>query len=163
MIKDFSGSAAMKDTMSFAAVQLIKLVEKREQSEGAFRKMVLNLTTQAPQPITPRNLKKIKFLELDPLEFARQLTIMEANVYNKIRPVECLAKAWTSEDPEVAAKAVNIKKMIETSNLYANWINELVLSEKELKKRVLVIRHLVMIAEVSEQNFGGNIQCETLS
>ncbi|KAG0330347.1 hypothetical protein BG000_011729, partial [Podila horticola] len=130
MIKDFSGSAAMKDTMSFAAVQLIKLVEKREQSEGAFRKMVLNLTTQAPQPITPR-----------------QLTIMEANVYNKIRPVECLAKAWTSEDPEVAAKAVNIKKMIETSNLYANWINELVLSEKELKKRVLVIRHLVMIAE----------------
>ncbi|KAG0341389.1 hypothetical protein BG004_006046 [Podila humilis] len=151
MIKEFSGSAAMKDTMSFAAVQLIKLVEKREQSEGAFRKMVLNLTTQAPQPITPRNLKKIKFLELDPLELARQLTIMEANVYNKIRPVECLAKAWTSEDPEVAAKAVNIKKMIETSNLYANWINELVLSEKELKKRVLVIRHLVMIAEKLSQ------------
>ncbi|KAF9397234.1 hypothetical protein BGX21_009078 [Mortierella sp. AD011] len=151
MIKDFSGSAAMKDTMSFAAVQLIKLVEKREQSEGAFRKMVLNLTTQAPQPITPRNLKKIKFLEIDPLEFSRQLTIMEATVYNKIRPVECLAKAWMSEDPEMAAKAVNIKKMIETSNLYANWINELVLSEKELKKRVLVIRHLVMIAEKLKQ------------
>ncbi|KAG0042697.1 hypothetical protein BGZ83_000175 [Gryganskiella cystojenkinii] len=147
MIKEFSGSAAMKDTMSFAAVQLIKLVEKREQSEGAFRKMVLNLTTQAPQPITPRNLKKIKFLELDPLEFARQLTVMEANVYNKIRPVECLAKAWMSDDPEMAAKAVNIKKMIETSNLCSNWINELVLSEKELKKRVVVIRQLVLIAE----------------
>ncbi|KAF9116944.1 hypothetical protein BGX27_008092 [Mortierella sp. AM989] len=151
MIKEFSGSTAMKDTMSFAAVQLIKLVEKREQSEGAFRKMVLNLTTQAPQPITPRNLKKIKFLELDPLEFARQLTIMEATVYNRIRPVECLAKAWMSEDAEMAAKAVNIKKMIETSNLYANWINELVLSEKEIKKRVLVIRHLVLIAEKLRQ------------
>ncbi|KAI7828926.1 ras guanine nucleotide exchange factor domain-containing protein [Gamsiella multidivaricata] len=151
MIKDFSGSTAMKDTMSFAAVQLIKLVEKREQSDGAFRKMVLNLTTQAPQPITPRNLKKIKFLEIDPLEFARQLTIMEAAVYNKIRPVECLAKAWTSDDPEVAAKAVNIKKMIETSNLLSNWINELVLSEKEIRKRVLVIRHLVLIAEKLRQ------------
>ncbi|KAF9941850.1 hypothetical protein BGZ65_000936 [Modicella reniformis] len=147
MIKEFSGSTAMRDTMSFAAVQLIKLVEKREQSESAFRKMVLNFSTQAPPPIVPRNLKKIKFLELDPLEFARQLTIMEASVYNKIRPVECLAKAWTSEDPDIAAKAVNIKKMIETSNLYANWINELVLSEKEIKKRVLVIRHLVLIAE----------------
>ncbi|KAF9434632.1 hypothetical protein BGZ76_007689 [Entomortierella beljakovae] len=147
MIKEFSGSTAMKDTMSFAAVQLIKLVEKRELSEGAFRKMVLNLTTQAPQPITPRNLKKIKFLEIDPLEFSRQLTIMEATVYNKIRPVECLAKAWMSDDTDMAAKAVNIKKMIETSNLYANWINELVLSEKEIKKRVLVIRHLVLIAE----------------
>ncbi|KAG0265258.1 hypothetical protein BG011_005129 [Mortierella polycephala] len=147
----FDSENSLKETMSFAAVQLIKLVEKREQSDVLFRKMVLNLTTQAPQPITPRNLKKIKFLELDPLEFARQLTIMEATVYNKIRPVECLAKAWMSEDPEQAAKAVNIKKMIETSNLYANWINELVLSEKEVKKRVLVIRHLVLIAEKLRQ------------
>ncbi|KAG0097364.1 hypothetical protein BGZ93_002896 [Podila epicladia] len=151
MIKEFSGSKAMKDTMSFAAVQLIKLVEKREQSDGAFRVMVLNLSTQAPQPITPRNLKKIKFLELDPLEFARQLTIMEATAYNKIRPVECLNKAWMHEDPKISAKAVNIKKMIEASNLYANWIDELVLSEKELKKRVLVIRHLVLIAEKLRQ------------
>ncbi|KAF9577690.1 hypothetical protein BGW38_006936, partial [Lunasporangiospora selenospora] len=87
MIKDFSGSTAMRDTMSFAAVQLIKLVEKREQSDGLLKKMILNLSTQAPTPITPRNLKKIKFLELDPLEFARQLTIMEATVYNKIRRV----------------------------------------------------------------------------
>ncbi|KAF9143936.1 hypothetical protein BGX30_014325 [Mortierella sp. GBA39] len=147
MIKDFAESPAMMETMRFAALQLAKTVEKRQASDSSFRKLVLNLTTQAPQPITPRNLKKIKFLELDPLEFARQLTIMEASVYNKIRPVECLNKAWSSEDPELAAKAVNIKKMIETSNLYANWINELVLSEKELKKRVLVIRHLVAIAE----------------
>ncbi|KAF9093416.1 hypothetical protein BGX23_003341 [Mortierella sp. AD031] len=147
MIKDFSESPAMMDTMRFAALQLAKAVEKRQASDSSFRRLVLNLTTQAPQPITPRNLKKIKFLELDPLEFARQLTIMEATVYNRIRPVECLNKCWTSEDPELAAKAVNIKKMIETSNLYANWINELVLSEKELKKRVLVIRHLVAIAE----------------
>ncbi|OAQ28160.1 ras GEF [Linnemannia elongata AG-77] len=147
MIKVFSESPAMMETMRFAALQLAKTVEKRQASDSSFRKLVLNLTTQAPQPITPRNLKRIKFLELDPLEFARQLTIMEAAVYNKIRPVECLNKAWSSEDPVLAAKAVNIKKMIETSNLYANWINELVLSEKELKKRVLVIRHLVTIAE----------------
>jgi hypothetical protein len=146
-IKEFS--SLMRHSMSFAAVQIIKLVEKREASDGSLRKMVLNLTTQAPQPITPRNLKKIKFLELDPLEFARQLTIMEANAYNKIKPVECLAKAWTSEDPEIAAKAVNIKRMIETANLYANWINELVLNEKDTKKRALIVRQLVAVAEVS--------------
>ncbi|KAF9104726.1 hypothetical protein BGX29_001408 [Mortierella sp. GBA35] len=144
-IKEFS--SLMRHSMSFAAVQIIKLVEKREASDGSLRRMVLHLTTQAPQPITPRNLKKIKFLELDPLEFARQLTIMEANTFNKIKPVECLAKAWTSEDPEIAAKAVNIKKMIETANLYANWINEIVLQERDVKKRSLIIRHLIAVAE----------------
>ncbi|KAG0205022.1 hypothetical protein BGX28_003228 [Mortierella sp. GBA30] len=150
-IKEFSDSSLMRETMSFAAVQLIKLVERRESSDGAFRKMVLNLTTQAPQPITPRNLKRIKFMDLDPLELARQLTIMEAGYYNKIKPIECLAKAWTSEDPELAAKAVNIKKMIETSNLYANWIDEIVLSEKDIKKRAAIIKHLVAVAEKLRQ------------
>jgi hypothetical protein len=148
-IKEFSESGLMKDTLSFAAVQLIKLVEKREVSDGSLRKMVLNLTTQAPQPITPRNLKRIKFLELDPLEFARQLTIMEANYFNKIKPIECLAKAWMSDDPEIAAKAVNIKKMIETSNLFSNWIDEIVLGEKDAKKRAAILRHLITVAEVS--------------
>ncbi|KAI1315598.1 hypothetical protein EDD11_000608 [Mortierella claussenii] len=150
-IKEFSESSLMRDTMSFPAVQLIKLVEKREASDGAFRKMVLNLTTQAPQPITPRNLKRIKFMDLEPLELARQLTIMEAGFYNKIKPIECLAKAWTSSDPEVAAKAVNIKKIIEISNMFANWINEIVLSEKETKKRAAVIKHIVSLAEKLRQ------------
>ncbi|KAK5809783.1 ras guanine nucleotide exchange factor domain-containing protein [Linnemannia elongata] len=150
-IKEFSESGLMKDTLSFAAVQLIKLVEKREVSDGSLRKMVLNLTTQAPQPITPRNLKRIKFLELDPLEFARQLTIMEANYFNKIKPIECLAKAWMSDDPEIASKAANIKKMIETSNLFSNWIDEIVLSEKDPKKRAAILRHLITVAEKLRQ------------
>ncbi|KFH71109.1 hypothetical protein MVEG_03955 [Podila verticillata NRRL 6337] len=150
-IKEFLETGNMRESMSFAAVQLIRLVEKRETSDKSLRKMILNLTTQAPQPITPRNLKRIRFMDLDPLEFARQLTILEANMYNKIKPVECLAKAWTSEDPEVAAKAVNIKKIIETSNLYANWINEIVLTEKEVKKRALILRYLVTVAEKLRQ------------
>ncbi|KAI8594807.1 hypothetical protein EDD21DRAFT_68298, partial [Dissophora ornata] len=146
-IKEFSESSLMRETMSFPALQLIKLVEKREVSDASFRKMVLNMSTQAPQPITPRNLKRIKFLDLDPLELARQLTIMDAGYYNKIKPIECLAKGWMSEDPEVAAKAGNIKKMIETSNQYSNWVDELVLSEKETKKRAAIIKHLIMLAE----------------
>ncbi|KAF9929050.1 hypothetical protein FBU30_001893 [Linnemannia zychae] len=150
-IKEFSESGLMKDTLSFAAVQLIKLVEKREMSDGSLRKMVLNLSTQAPQPITPRNLKRIKFMDLDPLELARQLTIMEANYFNKIKPTECLAKAWMSDNPEIAAKAANIKKMIETSNLFSNWIDEIVLSEKDPKKRAAILRQLITLAEKLRQ------------
>ncbi|KAF9435094.1 hypothetical protein BGZ76_006906 [Entomortierella beljakovae] len=146
-IKEFSESSIMRDAMSFAAVQLIKLVERRETSDGSFRKLILNMSTQAPTPITPRNLKRIKFMDIDPLELARQLTVMEAANYNKIKPIECLAKAWTSDDPELVGKASNIKKIIETSNLYSNWINEVVLSEKETKKRASVIKHLVVLAE----------------
>ncbi|KAF9330033.1 hypothetical protein BG006_006966 [Podila minutissima] len=150
-IKEFCEANLMHETISFTAVQLMKLVEKRETSDGSFRRMVLNLSTQAPQPITPRNLKRIRFMDLDPLELARQLTILETNIYNQVRPVECLGKAWTSSDPVVAAKAVNIKKIIETSNSYANWINEIVLSEPDIKKRAAILKHLVAVAEKLRQ------------
>ncbi|KAF9577223.1 hypothetical protein BGW38_007714, partial [Lunasporangiospora selenospora] len=146
-IKEFAESGLMRELISFPAVQLIKLVEKRETSDSSFKRMVLNMSTQAPPPILPRSLKRFRFMDLDPFEIARQLTIMEANYYNRIKPIECLAKAWTSEDPVIAAKAVNIKRMIETSNLYANWIDELVLSEKEPKKRAAVVKHLIAVAE----------------
>jgi len=67
-----------------------------------------------PAPILPKNIKKLRFLDIDPLEIARQLTLIESKLYNKIKPVECLGKAWSqSEGDDVA---VNIKAMIVNSN-----------------------------------------------
>jgi hypothetical protein len=50
-------------------------------------------------------------MDLDPLELARQLTIMESKLYFQIRPMECLqrAKEQTGEDD-------HIKTIINTSN-----------------------------------------------
>jgi son of sevenless-like protein len=47
-----------------------------------------------PAPLLPRNFKKIKFLDVDPLEIARQFTIMDSRLFAKITVEECLAKAW---------------------------------------------------------------------
>ena len=67
-----------------------------------------------PPPIFPKNLKKLKLLEIDPLEMARQLTIMEADLYKKIRPIECLTR---SRESARAGKANdNITNIIRLSN-----------------------------------------------
>lgn len=47
-----------------------------------------------PAPIVPRSGRKLKFLDIDPLELARQLTIIESRLFTSIGPVECLTKAW---------------------------------------------------------------------
>ena len=73
-----------------------------------------------PAPILPKNIKKLKFLDIDPLEIARQLTILESKLYNKIQPVECLGKAWGQNDSE----AVNIKAMITNSNKVNRIFNQ---------------------------------------
>lgn len=52
--------------------------------------------------------------DVNPLELARQMTLMESQLYNRIRPVDCLNKAWSqTARPEAGA---NIKAMILTSN-----------------------------------------------
>ncbi|ORY03599.1 ras GEF [Basidiobolus meristosporus CBS 931.73] len=143
VLKNFAQDK-MQEVMQFASNQLIKLIEKRMSSEGNFRKMVLNMSREAPLPILPRNMKKLKLLEIDPIEIARQFTIMDSTMYNKIRPVECLSKAWSQKDASIA---VNIKAMIEVSNQVTNWVAETILSEKEVRKRVALIKHFISIGE----------------
>ncbi|KAG5440467.1 hypothetical protein PCK2_000495, partial [Pneumocystis canis] len=63
---------------SIPTESLIRVINKRIKNEDEihFRKLILNIN-------------------LDPLEIARQLTIIESKIYNKIKPAECLNKAWS--------------------------------------------------------------------
>ncbi|CAG8502671.1 1002_t:CDS:10, partial [Dentiscutata heterogama] len=146
-IREFA-QTTMHEHMAFAAVSLIKVIDKR---------MIPNNTMLPPPSIKPKNLKKIKFLDLDPLEIARQLTIIEAKLYNKIRPVECLNKAWSKEtkDGEDGGDgeeiAVNIKAMIVNSNQITGWVAESILNQKEIKKRCALIKHFVAVADKCRQ------------
>ncbi len=65
-----------------------------------------------PVPIIPKPSKKLKLLEFDPLEVARQLTMIECQLYMKIRPSECLTRSreQRSENHD------NIAAIIETTN-----------------------------------------------
>ncbi|KAL1916088.1 uncharacterized protein VTP21DRAFT_6092 [Calcarisporiella thermophila] len=139
--------ATMHEYMALPAAQLVKLIDKRMQStDGAgFRKMISTQNVPPPPPILPKNLRKFKLLELDPLEVARQLTLMDSRLYNKIRPVECLDKAWSNgESGDVAP---NVRALIEQSNQITGWVAECILMQVEIKKRAAYIKHFVSIAE----------------
>jgi son of sevenless len=50
-----------------------------------------------PVPIQPKTSKQLKLLDIDPLELARQLTIMESRLYQSIKPMECLQRSRESK------------------------------------------------------------------
>lgn len=131
---------------------LMAVIEQRLKGDSMAKRLVLTIANSAPSSITPKNLKKLKFLDIDALEFARQLTIIESRLYGKIKPTECLNKTWqkkvTSEEPDPAP---NVKALILHSNQLTNWVAELILSQSDVKKRVIVIKHFVAIADVSLQ------------
>ncbi|BDD55230.1 hypothetical protein MAP00_000774 [Monascus purpureus] len=129
--------------------QLLTVIEQRLRGQdNTSKRLVPTPNATAPPPIIPKNMKKLKFLDIDPLEFARQLTIIESRLYSKIRPVECLNKTWQKKiptgDPEPAA---NVKSLILHSNQLTNWVAEMILTQSDVKKRVVVIKHFVNVAD----------------
>lgn len=65
-----------------------------------------------PASIIPKSKEKLKMSDIDPLEMARQLTLMENRLYTKIRPIECLQR---SRDVK-SDTADNISSVIQFSN-----------------------------------------------
>lgn len=75
-------------------------------------KMVTAPQGVPPPPLVPKSNKKLKLLDIEPLELARQLTIMESQLYQRIRPMECLQRAREQRTENID----NITVVIQTSN-----------------------------------------------
>ena len=138
----------IKKTLKFSNGQLESLIQKRRNAldnGGGLKKMILTLP-DPPEPILPRNRKRYKLLDIDTLEMARQLTIMDFKLYSAIRPIECLDKAWSSQEDDQAAD--NIRASIEYCNQVTSWVSDAILSQNDIKKRSVLIKYWVQVAEV---------------
>ena len=131
---------------------LMAVIDQRLRGQDpSAKKLVPTLNTSTPTPIMPKNMKKLKFLDIDATEFARQLTIIESRLYAKIKPTECLNKTWQKKvSPSEPEPAANVKALILHSNQLTNWVAEMILTQSDVKKRVVVIKHFVSVADVSQ-------------
>jgi hypothetical protein len=82
-------------------------------------------------------------LDFDPLEIARQFTIIESKLYCSIQPEELLALEWTKKN---GSKAVNVRAMSTLSNDLANLVAGTILQLEDAKKRAVIIKQWVKIA-----------------
>ncbi|PHH72646.1 hypothetical protein CDD82_5861 [Ophiocordyceps australis] len=124
------------------------LTQRLQGKEAGARRMIQTLNQSTPSPIVPKNIKKLKFLDIDSTEFARQLTIIESRLYGKIKAAECLNKTWQKKVASSEADAApNVKALILHSNQLTNWVAEMILGQMDVKKRVVVIKHFVAIAD----------------
>lgn len=140
----------VKSTETPGSAPLMQVLDQRlNGKEVGVKRMVQTLNANSPAPIMPRNMKKLKFLDIDVTEFARQLTIIESRLYGKIKSTECLNKTWQKKvaegDPEPAP---NVKALILHSNQMTNWVAEMILAQVDVRKRVVVIKHFIAVADV---------------
>ncbi|KAI1144580.1 ras GEF [Hypoxylon sp. FL0543] len=151
LIRDIYAFArdTVKSTETPGANSLMSVLDQRlSGKEISSKRMVQTFANNVPPPIMPKNMKKLKFLDIDVTEFARQLTIIESKLYGKIKPTECLNKTWQKKVAENEPEpAPNVKALILHSNQMTNWVAEMILAQMDVKKRVIVIKHFVSVAD----------------
>ena len=113
----------------------------------------LTPTGEIPRPTMTKTLlvslrKKdfanISVTDFDALELSRQLTIMECNLYCAIQPEEILETGQ-----EGAKSPVNVRAVSSLSTAITGWVAESILSEPDIKKRTVLVKFFVKVADVS--------------
>ncbi|KAJ7695692.1 ras guanine nucleotide exchange factor domain-containing protein [Mycena rosella] len=89
-----------------------------------------------------KHFAAIAIADFDPLELARQLTIMECNLYCAIQPEEVLETGQ-----EGAKSPTNVRAVSSLSTAITGWVAESILSESDTKKRTLLIKFFIKVAD----------------
>jgi hypothetical protein len=88
--------------------------------------------------------KKLTLLDLDFVEIARQLTIIESKRFCAIQSHELLGLEWTKKN----GHAENVLAMSKFSTNLTNLVVDTILTADQTKKRVGVLKHWIKIAKV---------------
>ncbi|KAI7978604.1 hypothetical protein EIK77_006939 [Talaromyces pinophilus] len=166
-IIEFSKNKLM-EALPNAGNRLVELAEKVSTADGAIVPRLVSSIgktntsiaqyvspeTPLPAPVISKsqlNLLKqwkntgstISILDFDPMELARQITIKESRIFCSILPEELLATEWMKKSGSLA---VNVRAMSTLSTDLANLVADSILHMEEPKKRALIIKQWVKIA-----------------
>ncbi|CCO30774.1 Cell division control protein 25 [Rhizoctonia solani AG-1 IB] len=110
-------------------------------------------TGSAPTPIMSKSLfsllksgsyASVNVVDFDALELARQLTILESNLYSKILPEEILDVGLPSSAGE---RGNSIRAMSTLSTAITGWVTEIILDEQDTKKRTGLLKLFIKVAD----------------
>ncbi|KAG2338504.1 ras GEF [Suillus weaverae] len=89
-----------------------------------------------------KNFDTVAITDFDALELARQLTIMECDLYCTIQPEEVLETGQEGTKPPVNVRAVS-----SLSTVITGWVAENILNEHDFKKRTLLVKFFIKVAD----------------
>lgn len=152
------------------SLRLIKILD--EKLEGLIKNYnIISTDRSMPKPILPKQfvnpemghhglLEHLKayhrnVFDLDPLEVARQMTLIDSNLFRKILAKECLNQAWASKDK--LNNAPNIARLVAQTNALTRWVATSLLEVDFVKARVILIRWFCQLLQHLRElnNFNG--------
>lgn len=156
------------DILAFSRKALSQSVESEVRIAARFlEKSILKmfssgcLTSARPEPLSPppdsilpphqwEPLERYTILDVDPLEVARQICLMDFKLYSQIQATDLLKCAWRDAS-RLRQEGNKLIGLISLFNTTASRFGHLVLSQSTLAARVQVIGFILRIMEYLDE------------
>ncbi|EPQ26580.1 uncharacterized protein PFL1_06906 [Pseudozyma flocculosa PF-1] len=145
-LKSGSAALAMTDTSQMYAPSAFARGGPAPPASIVSKALLSNLRSD--------NLQKVNIMDFDPLELARQLTIVDSKLYCAIQPEELLGSKFTKETLAAAGGAggddTNVKSMSSMSTRITGWVSECILGEADARKRTQLVKFFIKLGDRCE-------------
>eukprot|EP01103_Thecamoeba_quadrilineata_P019256 TRINITY_DN7710_c0_g1_i1.p1 TRINITY_DN7710_c0_g1~~TRINITY_DN7710_c0_g1_i1.p1 ORF type:complete len:1179 (-),score=318.56 TRINITY_DN7710_c0_g1_i1:14-3550(-) len=142
--------------------QLKVILRKNIKGGMTSKKEIMINPSLIKPPILPQDLESFNFPQLDPLEVARQMCLIEQKIYRAIKSRECLNQAWNHKTMKETA-APNILAMIRRFNNVSAWVASEIIQTTSLNERILTVQRFITIAQHCRDLHNFNATQEILS
>ncbi|KAI9318634.1 hypothetical protein BX666DRAFT_1876822 [Dichotomocladium elegans] len=90
-------------------------------------------------------LSSVPINEFDPVELARQLTLMESHLFCQIEAKEMIGQEFKKKVG--TSMAIHVKAMIQRSTQITSWVADTILRESDVKKRAQMIKLWIKVGD----------------
>lgn len=135
-------------TVTETIIGLIKRLLNNDEMTSLIAPQLLG---KSPAPLVKGfSLRKIKLVDIEYIELARQLTLREFELFRKITKLACIHKVWGKKSG-LEESIEHISNFIKASNQLTNFVAYMIVRKEDQRKRVQVIRYFVHVAEKCHQ------------
>lgn len=100
----------------------------------------------APRPITPKNSLEYTFLDFSALELARQITLIDHELFCKIKSRELIGSNIGKERKDI--KSPNLINYLNWERNVINWLVTEIISQGNQKLQIQTVDRIISIGQV---------------